>query len=112
MKQSGLSKDEEIAVREFAARLRDRFPREVKAIRMYGSKARGTAHPESDVDLLVIVQDRTKALDEAVIDLVCDMINEFGVFLETVTFSAADYRAALEQQAPFALNAERDAIPL
>ena len=112
MKQGGLTREEENAVREFVARLRDRFPQEVEAVKIYGSKARGTAHPESDVDLLIIVKDRTKAIDEAVIDLVCDMIDEFGVFLETVTLASTDYHSAIEQQAPFVLNVERDAISL
>ena len=48
---------EQRAVSEFAERLRERFGDEVVSIRMYGSRARGDANPDSDIDLAVVVSD-------------------------------------------------------
>lgn len=107
-----MSKVEQTAVKEFAYRLRDKFPKEVVALRLYGSKARGTSNEESDVDILILVNKRTPEIDEAMIDIVCDILNEFGVFIETVTMSEGDYNGALNYQYPFVINVEKDAIPL
>ncbi|MFH0799080.1 MAG: nucleotidyltransferase domain-containing protein [Pseudomonadota bacterium] len=112
MKIGGLSKEERSAVAQFTARLRDRFPREIEGIRLYGSKARGSSHKESDVDVLILVKKRTGAIDEAVIDIVCDILDESGVFIETVTMTSSDWGKAKEGQFPFALNVERDGIQL
>ena len=100
------------AVRDFTARLRDRFPKEIDGIRLYGSVARGTATKDSNVDILVLVKKRTEATEETIINLVCDVLNEHGVFIETVTMTSADYKKALNCQYPFTLNVERDSVAL
>ena len=108
----GSAKSVQSAVHDFAARLRERFPCEIDAIRLYGSVARGTAGKDSDVDVLVLVTKRTEAVEEFVIDLVCDIINEHGIFIETVTITSSDYKKAVNYQYPFAINVERDSVAL
>jgi predicted nucleotidyltransferase len=49
-----LTKSERRVVERFAARLDDELGNDLRGLWLYGSRARGTAHPESDVDLLVI----------------------------------------------------------
>lgn len=100
------------ALKEFTYRLKDSFPLEIDAVKLYGSKARGQAIKKSDVDVFILVKNRTKSLDNKVIDLVCDILDEYDVFLETVTMTSRDYKTALKSQYPFTLNIERDAILL
>jgi predicted nucleotidyltransferase len=50
----GLSSEEERIVQTFANRLRKQFPEEVRDVLLFGSKARGDHHVDSDVDILVI----------------------------------------------------------
>jgi predicted nucleotidyltransferase len=49
-----LSKRERRVVERFASRLDNELGGDLRGLWLYGSRARGTAHPESDVDLLVI----------------------------------------------------------
>jgi predicted nucleotidyltransferase len=49
-----LTEREHRTVERFASRLADALGGDLRALWLYGSRARGTAHPESDVDLLVI----------------------------------------------------------
>ncbi len=50
-----LSATEQIALDSFVSLIRSRFPERVLAVALYGSKARGDDDPESDLDLIVIV---------------------------------------------------------
>jgi len=49
-----LTESERRTVERFAVRLRDALGNDLHGLWLYGSRARGAAHPESDVDLLVI----------------------------------------------------------
>jgi uncharacterized protein len=49
-----LSGGERRTIERFAARLRDELGSDLRALWLYGSRARGEAHADSDVDLLVI----------------------------------------------------------
>ncbi|MEX2448018.1 MAG: nucleotidyltransferase domain-containing protein [Solirubrobacterales bacterium] len=49
-----LTESERRVIGRFVSRLDDELGGDLRALWLYGSRARGTAHPESDVDLLVI----------------------------------------------------------
>jgi predicted nucleotidyltransferase len=49
-----LTESERRVVERFASRLDNELGDDLRGLWLYGSRARGTAHPESDVDLLVI----------------------------------------------------------
>jgi len=49
-----LTNNERRVVERFASRLKDELGNDLRGLWLYGSRARGAAHPESDVDLLVI----------------------------------------------------------
>lgn len=49
-----LTESERRKIEHFASRLGSELGSDLRALWLYGSRARGTAHPESDVDLLVI----------------------------------------------------------
>lgn len=49
-----LTESERRTVERFASRLGSELGSNLRALWLYGSRARGSAHPESDVDLLVI----------------------------------------------------------
>lgn len=112
MRSQGLTGEEQAAVDEFVVKLRNRFPKGVIAIKLFGSKARGDSHRESDLDLLVLVEEKTEELENGVIDLVCDILNRSGVYLEVVTLSGSRYEKAKKEQYPFVINVERDAVTL
>jgi predicted nucleotidyltransferase len=51
---AALTEGERETVQLFASRLREALGDDLRALWLYGSRARGEAHAESDVDLLVI----------------------------------------------------------
>lgn len=51
-----LTESERRAIERFASRLNEELGGDLRGLWLYGSRARGTAHPESDVDLLVIAE--------------------------------------------------------
>jgi len=78
----------EETAREFARRVRERFPREVHSIVLYGSVARGTATEDSDVDVLVLTSNARPARYELVeVSESLDFENNYHTFLITTAFA-------------------------
>jgi uncharacterized protein (UPF0332 family)/predicted nucleotidyltransferase len=50
-----LRENERAALADYVARLREKFPQHVRRVVLFGSKARGDADDESDLDLLIVV---------------------------------------------------------
>ena len=52
-----LTADERTWLRRYKAALDEQFPGLIEELLLYGSKARGDDHPESDLDILIITGD-------------------------------------------------------
>jgi predicted nucleotidyltransferase len=65
LRLKGLSKAEKEAIEEVKNRLVKKYGDRLLLLKLYGSKARGDSHPDSDIDLLAVVKrDSLKIRDE------------------------------------------------
>ena len=83
----------------------------LKRLVVYGSKARGDAGPESDVDVLVLVKDAPDAAGTAR-DLIYCGDDPGGVDHEVVVRTEADWIQDMEKELPFPRNVEAEGIQL
>ena len=73
MAVTALSTREREALGQFSTRIREALGPNLRDLRLFGSKARGDARPDSDLDVLVVVAgDRVGAEDRA-IDIAFDI---------------------------------------
>jgi len=99
---------------EFVKRLRHSLSGNVVDVRLFGSEARGEATPESDIDVLVIVQpegERT-ALEDRAIDIAFDVNLEFGVYISPRVLTPGILNDHVWRETPFIKNVAAESIPL
>jgi predicted nucleotidyltransferase len=88
--EASLTDAERRALDRAVSELERAFGERLRAVWLYGSRARGERpHPESDVDLLVVLDHRTWADDWDAIGLVMDAAEAEG--LNRLLFSARTY---------------------
>jgi predicted nucleotidyltransferase len=108
---SVLPQDAGIA-REFVDRLAKRVDRQIFQVSLYGSRARGDANEESDLDLFVAlkVKDQDGAIKAQARDIACDLTLQHGIL---VSAFVAD-REFLEKHKGYALLelVEEEGVPL
>jgi predicted nucleotidyltransferase len=103
-----LSPLERAALTTFRTRLAARFGARLDRAVLFGSRARGEGHEESDLDVLVVVHDLSRAERADVIDDAGAIELETGLVLSPIV------RAAVEWRDASALGREiaRDGVPL
>jgi uncharacterized protein len=79
---------------------------------LFGSRARGDALPDSDVDLAVIVDRDEPELTRAIRDLAVETWLEYGLYLSTRVWSQAHWRRLAALQTGLFRNLQRDGIEL
>lgn len=68
-----LSQRELQALRSFSTRIRAALGANLRELRLFGSKARGDARPDSDLDVLVVVENERARAEDLAIDIAFDI---------------------------------------
>ncbi len=82
---------EQPIIEEFKRRVEQRFPGELIRLVLFGSKARGDATPESDVDLLVVIRSENWRLGDEIRGVGYALELEHGVVLSIQVISRDHY---------------------
>jgi predicted nucleotidyltransferase len=100
------------AVARFASSLYQSFPGLVQSLRLFGSKARGDARPDSDIDLLVVVKHESYQLWEAIQNLAADVSLNYDVFLSVKVMATSRYAYLRNLDVLLIRNIEQEGIEL
>lgn len=71
---------------EYIARVRERFANRLLTVILFGSKARGDADVESDIDLLLLVDRESREFRSALWEIASDVSLEYDVVLSARIF--------------------------
>jgi predicted nucleotidyltransferase len=100
------------ALDQFVDRLRKRFDGAIRHVWLFGSKARGDAHAEADIDLLIVVEDDSGHFQNEVDALAVDINLQFDVVLSDHMMSVEQYRRLQAWEEPIYSDIQRDGIDL
>lgn len=105
-----LSPQEEQIVQTLGTRVRERFSDEVRDVRLFGSKARGDHHGESDIDVLVIVGSDDWRLHDEIRQLGYQLDEGIDYRLSIQVISESRFESARERHFQFANSVLEEGI--
>jgi predicted nucleotidyltransferase len=109
---SQLALSEQTAIKEYLDRIQQRFPDRVVAVMLFGSKARGDADAESDIDLLILVDLEANELRSELWRIAADVSLEYNLVLSPRVFDQNRWAEIRRLRLPLYRAIVSESIPL
>jgi predicted nucleotidyltransferase len=107
-----LTPDEQAWLEAYRHALAARYPGVVNQMVIYGSKARGDARPDSDLDVLLIIKNEAGALRRLLRRLGYDLAVAFDAIPSILAYTQDEWDQRKQSGSPFRQAVERDAVPV
>lgn len=104
--------------RNLILELKNRLPAEalahIRKVIAFGSRVRGQGEDDSDLDILILVDDKTSDLESKIEDIAYQVMwdHDFKPIISIKVFTEAYYRNYLAEGFSFYKNIEREGVPL
>jgi predicted nucleotidyltransferase len=114
MDAAAILTEEEIraALAALKERLGSLLGRDLVQLRLFGSRARGDADPDSDVDVAIVFRSSDAGMKVRILDAVARLELETGVPLSTLIIPEEEYRQLLERERRLALDIESEGVSI
>jgi predicted nucleotidyltransferase len=107
-----LSKKEQLALKKFRAALEKALGRNLVEVKIFGSKVRGDARRDSDIDALVIIASGDWHIGDEIYSIVTDILLEDGICISPKFINKRDYNRLNKMKTPFIKNVIREGIAI
>jgi predicted nucleotidyltransferase len=107
-----LTDNERQAAMEFVERMRRRFDGQLVSAVLFGSRARGEARLDSDMDVVVVMAHTDLEMRREVRDLAVEVWLKYGIYLSTRVWSEAHWHDLEKLRTLLYQNIQRDGINL
>ena len=99
-------------INAFVKELKEKLGDEILDIRLFGSKARGDFYEDSDIDIFILVKEKTPYIREKVSDLAADYIFDYDTPLSISLYDLFEYKKNKELGSFFFESVEKEGILL
>jgi len=109
---SYMSKTERLAVEQFRDAVKSRLGEHVVRMSIFGSKVRGDYHEASDIDILVIVKERSLLVMDQIAEITSGMNIKYDLSISPVVFSEQEDEMNAKMASPFSLSVSKEGLLL
>ena len=100
------------AIEEFVQTIRSGLQRHVVGLKLFGSKATGRDVEESDIDVLVVVDQKTPELEDRVLDIAFNVNLAHDVYISPRVIGKAILDDPVWKITPFLRHIAAEGVPL
>jgi len=103
-----LTEEEKLTLQSFKNNLIEKMGNAFVELKLFGSKARGDARKDSDIDVLVVVKSEDWRISDMVYEIVTDILIDNGISISPKVISLKTFKAQKKKGISFIKNVIRD----
>lgn len=107
-----LNKKEQLVLKRFRLALEEAFHYSLIEVKLFGSRARGDARKDSDIDVLVIISSGDWRICDVVYGIATDILLETKVCISPKVINMKEYNHLYKMGTPFIKNVVREGITI
>lgn len=107
-----LTPNEQSAVTTFCRSLQNKWGARVRDVRVFGSRARSEGNEDSDIDILVIVDDFAGGIRRDIYATAADFLLSHEVVISPLVMAQAQYDSMKSRERMLIREIERDGVTL
>jgi len=107
-----MSKTERYAIEQFGETVKSHLGEYVVKMSVFGSKVRGDYRATSDIDVLVIVKERSLRVMDQIAEITSDLNIKYALSISPVVFSEQEYDMNAKMASPFSLAIREEGLSL
>lgn len=111
-KHLALNQKEEQAVKAFVSAIRKKLKGQLLETKIFGSKVRGDYSQDSDIDILIVLKERSKYLIDTLYEKLLDIELEYDSKISLTIFSQAEYQHNINAHTPFMESLANEGVVL
>jgi predicted nucleotidyltransferase len=109
---NSLSHREQAAAESFLKRIKGQFNGRLLSVLLFGSRARGEADGDSDMDVAVVIDRSDRTTRRRIRDLATEAWLDNGIYISTRIWSRAQWKKLKDARTLLYQNIEREGIEL
>lgn len=110
--ETQLTPKESKAVKLFSQKIKELLQDNLVEIKIFGSKVRGDYEEDSDIDILLVVNNMNYMLRENIYDILLEIDLEYDPKISLKIFTTEEMEINKQMGSPFIFNVEREGINL
>ena len=107
-----LNKQEEKTVRRFAESIKESLGNNVIFLELFGSKVRGDFSSDSDIDILLVVKNKTPEVRDTIFNILFDIDPYYKFKISPIMYSEFEYQKNRELESTFVETISREGVML
>lgn len=100
------------AINAFSRRLKKMLGKQLVSILLFGSKARGNVHEDSDTDIFILVKNKKNNVNDKIAQVTADVLDDYGILLSPVSYDLHEAEMNIKMHSFFFEDVEREGIPI
>jgi predicted nucleotidyltransferase len=107
-----LSITERRVLTQFGDAVKSRLGENIVNMTVFGSKIRGEGTETSDIDVLVLVKNRSLTVMDQIAEITADLNIDYNISIAPVVFAEQEYKMNATMASPFSQAVDREGVPL